>query len=94
MKETLEDEGNALVDWFDSKQMKANPEKQIPPALALEAHTHDLQPNFKIKGTEIQCTDEVKLLRVTTDHLLNFFSHISELCKKSWPTDKRITKNC
>ena len=74
MKQTLEAEGNVLVDWFTDNQMEANPGKFQ--ALAVGKKTQNRKPTFSIKGADIECTDEVKLLGVTIDYLMNFDTHI------------------
>ena len=81
MKRNLEVEGSALVDWFEINQMEANPGKFQ--SLAVGKKTHAKNPTFQIQGTDIPCSDEVKLLGVTIDYLLNYDTHISNLCKKT-----------
>lgn len=81
MKNTLEAEGSALVDWFTDNQMQANPCKFQ--GLAVGKKTRNRRPTFRIQGADIECTDDVKLLGVTFDYLLNFDTHISNLCKKA-----------
>ena len=39
-------------------------------------------------------SSEEKLLGVTIDKNLNFNSHLSILCKKSWTKSNSISKNC
>lgn len=80
MKRTLEADGSALVDWFTINQMQANPGKFQ--GLAVGTKTHAMRPTFNIKGADIECTDETKLLGITFDYKLNFDSHISTLTKK------------
>ena len=81
MKQTLEAEGSALVDWFAANQMEANPEKFQGIAVGMKAY--DKKPTFNIQGADIECTDDVKLLGVTIDYRMNFDKHISNLCKKA-----------
>ena len=80
MKRTLEADGSALVDWFNANQMQANPEKFQ--GLAVGDKTRSKKPTFDIRGVNIECTDETKLLGVTLDYKLNFDVHISIMCKK------------
>ena len=61
MKQTLEAEGSALVDWFAANQMEANPEKCQ--GIAVGKKVHALKPTFNIQGADIECTDNVKLLQ-------------------------------
>ena len=56
MKQTLEAEGSALVDWFAANQMEANPEKFQGIAVGKKAHA--LKPTF---FADIECTDDVKV---------------------------------
>ena len=79
MKQTLEADGSAQVDWFAAKQMEANPEKVQGIAVGKKAHA--LKPTFNIHGADIECTDDVKVLGVTIDYRMNFDKHISNLCK-------------
>ena len=83
MKQTLEAEGSALVDWFAANQMEANPEKFQGIAVGKKAHGHALKPTFNIQGADIECTDDVKLLGVTNDYRMSIDKHISNLCKKA-----------
>ena len=39
--------------------------------------------SFNLDGNIIKCDDEVKLPGVTFDFMLNFNSHISNICKKA-----------
>ena len=87
MKQTLEAEGSALVDWFAANQMEANPEKCQGIAVGKKAHA--LKPTFNIQGADIECTDEVRLLGVTIDYRTNFDKHISNLCKKAARTSNQ-----
>ena len=78
---TLEEGSEILINWFSINHMKANPEKFQ--AISLGKKTHDLNLNFKFRNVEIKCDKEVKLLGVTIDFLLNFNSHITNICKKA-----------
>ena len=79
MKVTLEKEGSCLVDWFT--YMQANPDKFQ--GLAIGKKTHNRKPIFNIKGINIECTEDVKLLGVDIDYLLNFNTHIENVCRKA-----------
>ena len=61
--------------------MEANPGKFQ--GIAVGTKTQSCTPTFQIKGADIACTPEVKLLGVTIDSSLKFDSHISELCRKA-----------
>ena len=36
-----------------------------------------------VGGSEIKCEDSVKLLGVTFDFMLNFETHVSDICRKA-----------
>jgi hypothetical protein len=77
----LEEESKVLITWINDKQMQANPDKfQV---IAVGKKTHDETISFNLDGNIIKCDDEVKLLGVTFDFMLNFNSHISNICKKA-----------
>ena len=77
-KATLEAEGNELVDWFTRNQMQGNPDKFQGPALGKRAF--DQKPTLSIKGAEIECIEDTKLLGVDIDYMLNFNTHIKNVC--------------
>ena len=77
----LEEESKVLITWFNNNQMQANPDKFQ--AIAVGKKTHDDNISFNLDGNIIKCDDEAKLLRVTFDLMLNFYSHISNICKKA-----------
>ena len=78
---TLEKDSLALIEWFSSNQMKANPEKFQ--ALAIGEKTMGKNITFDLAGNKIKCEKEVKLLGITIDFELNFNTHISNICKKA-----------
>ena len=61
--------------------MQANPDKLQ--AIAVGKKTCDENIFFNLDGNIIKCDDEVKLLGVIFDFMLNFNSHISNICKKA-----------
>lgn len=61
--------------------MQANPDKFQ--AIAVGKKTHHETISFNLNGNIIKCDDEVKFLGVTFDFMLNFNSHISNICKKA-----------
>ena len=81
MKNILETEGSQLVDWFQDNHMQANPDKFQ--GLAIGKKTYDRKPVFDIKGINIECTDDVKLLGVDIDYQLNFNTQITNICRKA-----------
>ena len=81
VKATLEAEGNELVDWFTRNQMQGNPDKFQGPAL--DKRAFDQKPTFCINGAEIECTEDTKLLGVDIDYMLNFNTHIKNVCRRA-----------
>jgi hypothetical protein len=77
---SLEEDSEALINWFSVNEMQANPEKFQP--ISLGKKTHDQNIIFNLDGISIVCDDEVKLLGVTIDFKLNFNSHSTNICKK------------
>ena len=78
---SLEEDSGALISWFSSNKMQANPEKFQ--AIAIGNKTHKQNIVFNLNGNSIKCDDEVKLLGVTIDFKLDFNTHISNICKKA-----------
>ena len=77
----LENDSRILIKWFSDNQMQANPDKFQ--AIALGKKTHDANISFNLNDNVIKCDDEVKLLGVTFDFMLNFKSHVLNICKKA-----------
>ena len=77
----LEEESKVLITWFNDNQMQANPDKFQ--TIAVGKKTHDDNISFNLDGNIIKWNDEVKLLGVTFDFMLNFYSHISNICKRA-----------
>ena len=61
--------------------MQANPDKFQ--GLALGKRAFDRKPTFSIKGAEIECTEDAKLLGVDIDYMLNFNTHIKNVCRRA-----------
>ena len=61
--------------------MKANPNKFQ--AICVGQKAYDGIKSFTIDNVEIKCEDSVTLLGVNIDFLLNFNTHVSEICKKA-----------
>ena len=75
--DSLKEEANVILDWFDFNEMKANSDK-----------SHLLVINSKndkiiLHNEEIIGEEKVKLLGVTIDNKLNFEEHITMICKKA-----------
>ena len=61
--------------------MQANPDKfQV---MMLGKIAFEKCKSLIIGGTEIKCEESVKLFGVTIDYLMNFDTHISNVCKKA-----------
>jgi hypothetical protein len=55
--------------------MQANPDKFQAIAIGYKAHKQNIL--FDLKGSKLNCDDEVKLLGITIDFKLDFNEHIS-----------------
>ena len=74
---SLEEETNALFNWFDNNRLKSNPDK----CHALVSTNKHL--NMKVCDFTIGSSECEKLLGVKIDVNLNCNEHISDLCKKA-----------
>ena len=66
----MEKDGLTLIDWFDSNQMQANPDKFQ--AVAVGVKSFEQVKHFTLTGVDIPCEENVKLLGVELDFMLNF----------------------
>jgi len=80
-KHTLEDDNKILIDWFQTNQMQANPDKFQ--AIAICNKSRDYINEFQINTVTIKCDESVKLLGADIDLLLNFVLQLSRMCKKA-----------
>ena len=80
LKSVLEQEILLLIQWFDKKFMKANPDKFQ--AICIGKTSHDNINSFQVGQTNIKCDDNVTLFGIILDCMLNFGTHVSEICKK------------
>ena len=78
--QTLEKESETAVEWFNQNKMIINPDKFQ--AMLLEKRNENNQSCLKINNQTIINTNCMKLLGINIDSMLNFDSHISDLCKK------------
>ena len=78
----LEDESDVALDWLESNQMIANPDK-FHALIVKKDQAKTFGEKICIKGNEIHTESTVKLLGVKLDHKLNFDTHISDLCNKA-----------
>ena len=81
LKKTLEKDGLTLIDWFDSNQMQANPDKFQ--AVAVGVKSFEQVKHFTLAGVDIPCEENVKLLGVELDFMLNFDKQIKNMCMKA-----------
>ena len=76
--DSLENDVNILIKWFQDKYLKLNAYKCH---LLISSHSKDIEMNV---GKEIiECENSVKLLGITLDNKLNFNEHVSNICKKA-----------
>ena len=61
--------------------MQANRDKFQAIMLGVDGHGNCT--SLFIGGSEIKCEDSVKLLGVTFDFMLNFETHVSDICRKA-----------
>ncbi len=69
LKEFLECDAEHVTQWFDCNGMKANPEKYQGIAFGTKP---DRPTYFNVRGTDIKCSKEVKLLGIFIDFALTF----------------------
>ena len=62
--------------------MQANPEKNFK-RLSLKKNGHENCTSLTVCDSEIKCEDSVNLLGVTIDFMLNFDTHVSNICRKA-----------
>jgi hypothetical protein len=72
--------GDIITEWFASNGMQANPDKYQSIVFGNKA---DLPSSFTIKGHNVKCIENVKLLGIHIDKRLTFNTHISDICKKA-----------
>ena len=80
LKSVLEQESLFLISWFDTKFMKAIPDKSK--AICIDMKSHDNIDSFQVGQSNIKCGDNVTLLGIYLIYMLKFDDHISEICKK------------
>ena len=75
-------ETEAAINWIESNQMIANPEKFH--LMFLSANEKDLinQQTINIKGISLKSEANFTLLGVDIDNRLSFHGHIKNLCRK------------
>ena len=77
----LEEEICQAITWFESNMMAANPTKfQV---LFLKDCKELSRVRININDTEIISEENVKLLGVRFDEMLNFNSHVKDICRKA-----------
>ena len=80
-KSVLVSESKKAITWFGDNKMQANPDNFQ--AIMLGVDGHENCTSLFIGGSEIKCEDSVKLLWVTFDFMLNFETHVSDICRKA-----------
>ena len=81
LKKNFGKDGLTLIDWFDSNQMQANPDKFQ--AVAVGVKSFEQVKYFTLAGVDIPCEENVKLLGVELDFMLNFDKQIKNMCMKA-----------
>ena len=79
--DVLQRDSKSLIKWFHSNKMQANPEKFQ--AMAIGKKTMKQNISFNFDDVVIKPENEIKLLGVDIDYLLNFNTHISNICRKA-----------
>ena len=77
----LEKDSKSLIEWFNLNKMQANPDKFQ--AMAIGKKTISENISFNFDSVVIKPDQEIKLLGVDIDYLLNFNTHISNICRKA-----------
>ena len=80
-KKTLEKDGLTLIDWFDSNQMQANPDRFQAVAVGVKSFEH--VKHFTLACVDIPCQENVKLLGVELGFMLNFDKQIKNMGMKA-----------
>ena len=75
---TLQDDTNTLVKWFDDNYFKMNTDKCHLLVANMEENV-----SANINGATIIGKGSVKLLGVTIDNKLDFNEHVTNICKKA-----------
>ena len=82
MKRMLKDASDIALHWFRNNQMQANPEK----FQGIIFSRKNIDPDEHVLLTsesEIQCSNNVKLLGIDIDNKLSFIPHVRNICKKA-----------
>ena len=77
----LEKDSKSFIEWFNLNKMQANPDKFQ--AMAIGKKTISENISFNFDSVVIKPDQEIKLLGVDIDYLLNFNTHISNICRKA-----------
>ena len=78
----LEEESTIAVDWLDSNNMLANPEK-FQALLLTKTKANTAGHTLCIRGKEILSENCVELLGIKIDNKLCFDEHISDICRRA-----------
>ena len=78
----LEEESTIAVDWLDSNDMLANPEK-FQALLLTKTKANTAGHTLCIRGKEILSENCVELLGIKIDNKLCFDEHISDICRRA-----------
>ena len=87
----LSNDTHIVPNWFRINSMVANPGKfQI---IFIRSSINNNNITFIVENKHIKSTNEVKLLRIITDHKLTFTKHINNLCNTASKTFESSDKN-
>ena len=78
---TLEQESESAVSWFKQNRMIVNADTFQ--AIILNKKESEAKYKLSIDNNDIESTESVKLLGITTDDRLRFDQHVSNLCSKA-----------
>ena len=78
----LEEGSNVALDWLESNEMIANPEK-FNVLIVKKDRSDTSGVPIKLKDNNIQSKTNIKPLGIKLDNRLNFDPHIADLCKKA-----------
>ena len=80
LKQSLENDSNRAINWFDDNDMSVNAEKFKCIAMDRKGN---IPITISVQGISISSSDNVKVLGVTLDSDLSFNTHIANICAKA-----------
>ena len=83
--------GNVMTDWFKCNYMKANPDKYQAIIFGNKA---DNPSTLTIRGIDVSCQENVKLLGIYIDSTLSFQKQLRVVCKKASNQINAVMRLC